>query len=370
LSIRVRDIQEALDAWAPRSIAWERDNCGLQCGDLNMAVRGILVCLDITEGVVRDALRRRANLIVSHHPLLFHPLRSVTPATHVGRALTTLMQKNVSALSVHTNLDAAPGGTSFALARSLGVQNPETLEPGQNLQVKLATFVPAPEADRVATALCDAGAGIIGNYEQCSFRTEGTGTFWGNEDSSPAVGKRGRLERVEEVRLEMVVDRHRLPNVVDALRQAHPYEEPAYDVIPLENVHTKFGMGAIGNLPRTYTLAMFLRRVRRVLGIKTLRYTGNLQSIVSRIAVCGGSGSSMIERAIARRADALVTADISFHRFQDAAGRIALVDAGHHETEYPVLEVLAGRLRDACRAHGARTPVAVSGVRTNPVAYV
>jgi dinuclear metal center YbgI/SA1388 family protein len=366
----VRDIQQALDAWAPRKIAWERDNCGLQCGDLDMTVRGILVCLDITEGVVRDALRRRANLIVSHHPLLFHPLTSITPATHVGRALTALLQKNVSALSVHTNLDAAPEGTSIALARTLGVKNPEILDPGHNLQVKLVTFVPAPDADRVASALSNAGAGIIGNYEQCSFRTVGTGTFRGNEASTPAVGQRGTLERVPEVRLEMVVDRHLLAGVVEALLGAHPYEEPAYDLIPLENTHRKFGMGAIGDLPRPLTLGGFLRLVRRALGIKTLRYTGDLQCKVFRIAVCGGSGSSLIERAIAQRADAFVTADISFHRFQDAAGRIALVDAGHHETEYPVLEVLAGKLRDACRARRAGTPVAVSGVRTNPVAYV
>jgi dinuclear metal center YbgI/SA1388 family protein len=370
VSIRVRDIQQALDAWAPRSIAWERDNCGLQCGDLDMAVRGILVCLDITEGVVQDALRRRANLIVSHHPLLFHPLSSVTPATYVGRALSALIRKNVSALSIHTNLDAAPEGTSFALARALGVTSPETLDPGHDLLMKLVTFVPTADVERVATALCDAGAGVIGNYEQCSFRTDGTGTFWGNDAASPTVGRRGKLERVAETRLEMVVDRHRLAAVVDALRNAHPYEEPAYDLVPLENAHRRFGMGAIGDLSHPVTFAGFLRRVRRALEIKMLRYTGDLQRKVGRIAVCGGSGSSMMEHAIAQRADVFVTADISFHRFQDAAGRIALVDAGHHETEFPVLAVLAGRLRDACRVHGGKTPVAVSGVRTNPVAYV
>jgi dinuclear metal center YbgI/SA1388 family protein len=370
VSVKVKDIQEAIERWAPRSIAWERDNTGLQCGNPDMPVRGVLVCLDITEDIVRDALRRKSNLIISHHPLLFHPLSSVTPSTHIGRTVTTLVKKDIAALAVHTNLDAAPDGTSHALARTLGVEHPETLEPGERLQVKLTTFVPAADADRVASALGDAGAGVIGKYRHCSFRAEGTGTFLGDADAHPAVGHAGVLEHVPEVRLEMVVDRHIVPSVIGALLQSHPYEEPAYDLVPMENSHRTFGMGAIGDLSRPVSLAGFLRRVQTTLGAGALRYTGEPDKQIRRVAVCGGSGSNLISLAIARKADVFVTADVSFHRFQDAAGRIALVDAGHHETEFPVLTVLAGKVREACREHGAPTPVAVSAVRTNPIAYV
>ena len=368
--MRVRDIEHVLEEWAPRTAAWKEDNVGIQCGNPDMLVRGILICLDITEGVVRDALRRRSNLIVSHHPLLYRPLASVTPATHTGRTVIALIQKEIAAIAAHTNLDAAPGGTSYALARVLGVRHPETLDRSLRLLVKLVTFVPAADVDRVARAMTDAGAGVIGNYSQCSFRTEGIGTFQGNADSSPAVGHRGVVERVTEVRLEMIVDRDRLPAVLDAMRSAHPYEEAAYDVYPIENAHQRFGMGAIGDLARPTTLAAFLRRVRRALGTGSLRFTGDPHKRVVRVAVCGGSGSKLIDHAIARQADVFVTADVSFHRFQDAMGRIALVDAGHHETEYPVLTTLAGKIRESCRTREGRTPVAVSAVRTNPVAYV
>jgi hypothetical protein len=252
----------------------------------------------------------------------------------------------------------------------LGVRHPEPLDRSLRLLVKLVTFVPTADVDRVARAMTNAGAGVIGNYTQCSFRSEGTGTFQGNADSSPAIGHRDIVERVTEVRLEMIVDRDRLPVVVDAMRSAHPYEEVAYDVYPIENAHQRFGMGAIGDLARPTTLAAFLRRVRSTLGTGSLRFTGDPHQHVVRVAVCGGSGSKLIEHAIARLADVFVTADVSFHRFQDAVGRIALVDAGHHETEYPVLTPLAGKIREACRTRGARTPVAVSAVRTNPIAYV
>ena len=368
--MRVRDIEDTLDRWAPHMAASKNDNVGLQCGDPGMAVRGILVCLDITEDIVKDALRRRSNLIVSHHPLLYRPLTSLTPATHTARTLTALVQKRVAAIAAHTNLDSAPDGTSYALARSLGISDPEVLDRSAHLQVKLVTFVPGTDVDRVAAAMAEAGAGQIGNYEQCSFRSAGTGTFRGNAESSPAVGRREALEHVSEVRLEMIVDRDRLTAVKDALQRTHPYEEVAFDVYPIENRHPRFGMGAIGTLPRAVSLAAFLRRTRRALGTGALRFTGDPQQMVTRVAVCGGSGSGLIEQAIAHRADVLVTADIPFHRFQDAAGRIALVDAGHHETEFPVLETIAGTLREACRQRGDRIPVAVSAVHTNPVVYV
>jgi dinuclear metal center YbgI/SA1388 family protein len=370
MSVRVHDIQHALDAWAPRSAAWERDNVGIQCGNPAMTVRGILICLDITEDVVRDALRRSSNLIVSHHPLLYRPLSSVTPATQTGRIVSALLQKHIAAIAVHTNLDAAPEGTSWALARVLGVPDPQVMDSSSRLLVKVVVFVPAAATDRVAHAMTDAGAGSIGNYQECTFRSNGIGTFRGNADSRPAVGRRGVLERVDEVRLEMLVRRDLLRAVTDAMCRAHPYEAVAYDIVPIENAHPLFGMGAIGDLPRPVTLTTFLRRIRKSLGTGTLRFSGDPHRKIARIAVCGGSGSKLLENSINRHADVFVTADIPFHTFQQAAGRIALVDAGHHETEYPVLATIAGKIREACRMRGERTPVAVSAVRTNPIAYV
>jgi dinuclear metal center YbgI/SA1388 family protein len=366
----VAEIHRFFERWAPREIAWERDNPGLQVGDPTARVRGILLALDATERVVAEAARRKANLLVTHHPLLFRPMRTVTTGDTQGRIVRSLLRSGVHLYSAHTNLDFTRGGTSFALGDRLGLRSMEFLTTPYRLSAKVVTFGPAADVPAIAAAMSAAGAGTIANYDSCSFRTPGTGTFRGNRSSRPAVGKRGRMEQVQEVRLEMIAARRDLERVIAALKQAHPYEEPAYDVYPLENVSTAYGMGVLGTLPHSTPLRSFLASVKKRLGCGALRWTGTAGMRVRTVALCGGGGSELLDEAVRRGADVFVTADVSYHRFHDAAGRIALVDAGHFETEYPVLATVAARLRETLR--GERTPVPVLMARSsiNPVAYM
>ena len=353
-----------MEAWAPPDIAWERDNVGLQAGD--PASR---VALDVTEAVVAEAVRRSANLIVSHHPLFFTPLKSVTTGTARERCLAALLRHRVALFSAHTNLDFTRGGTSFALARTLGVEAGEFLRKPYRLQNKIVTYVPPSHADAVASAMADAGAGIIGRYDRCSFRGEGHGTFRGGEDSHPALGRRGVEERVQEVRLEMVAPRRAVESVVRAMIGADPYEEVAYDVYALENTSPGYGMGAIGTLRRSVPLGRFLSDARRALNSPGLRWCGDPRRSVRRVAVCGGSGSDLLDDAVAAGADVFVTADVRYHAYHEAAGRIALVDGGHFETEFPVVAAIVERLRREMRGAGERVAVRAVRQSTNPVRW-
>ncbi len=364
--LTVHSVHRAIEEWAPRDIAWEKDNIGILVGNPEDEVRGIVVALDCTEAVIRETIQHKANLLITHHPLLFKPLRSVTSGTSTGRCVQLLTRGGINLIGAHTNIDFTSGGTSFALAEKLGLRDIDFLDASYELDRKIVTFVPADSAEQVANAMSDAGAGRIGNYEQCSFRSDGTGTFMGNNNTKPARGKKLRREQIEEVRLEMILKRRDTEKILQALRQSHPYEEPAYDMYPLGNISREYGMGAIGHLPRKTTLASFLSMVRRQLSAKAVRFSGSAKT-VQRIAVCGGSGSQLLEKAIQRRADVFVTADVSYHTFHDALGRIVLVDAGHYETELPVVPVLASTLQRHCINRGAAIPVRVARSSTNPM---
>jgi dinuclear metal center YbgI/SA1388 family protein len=365
--VAVRTIQEILERWAPPEIAWERDNVGLQVGDPDMRVRSVLVALDCTEGIVAEAARRRANLIVTHHPLLFRAPRALTTGSGEGRCVQSLVRNRIALYSAHTNLDFTRGGTSFALASALGLEKQAFLRRSYKLHNKIVTFVPPAHVDAVVGAMSAAGAGVIGEYDHCSFRTEGTGTFRGNERSQPSLGRRGVLEHVREIRVEMSVPHRALEDVVRALKTAHPYEEVAYDIYPLENLERDYGMGVVGTLPRSVPLSGFLRTVRKALGARTLRWTGAPNRVVRRVAVCGGSGSELLSDAVASGAEVFVTADVRYHSFHEAAGRIAIVDAGHYETEFPVIASVVDRLRRDEAVRRARTPIRAAALSTNPV---
>jgi len=365
----VRDIENILLTWAPKEIAWEHDTVGVQCGSSRDRVRGVLVCLDATRAVAAQASRRRADLIVSHHPPLFRPLTSLTPDSRAGALMRELVERRIALIAMHTNLDFARGGTSFALAGALGLVHPEFLSMPYRLQQKVVTYVPRAHADRVAAAMAAEGAGGIGNYDNCSFRTVGTGTFRGNQASRPRVGQPGRIEHVEEVRLEMIAPQHLVDRVVRAMKRAHPYEEVAYDVYALQNRSADYGMGVIGTLERPVRLAAFLGRVRRALAIPHLRHTGDPRRLVRRVAVCGGSGADLLETAIGRSADVFVTADVKYHHFQESEGRIALVDAGHYETEVPVVGAVVRYLRREVARRGSTLRVTATSIVTHKIQY-
>ncbi len=368
--LTVRDIAGIIEEWAPREIAWERDNVGLQVGAPGAGVKAILVSLDVDETTVREAVRRRADLIVSHHPLIFRPLNSLSAGDSTARTLAGLLKAGISLYSAHTNLDFARGGTSFAIGHALKLREIDFLVRNYQVGRKIVTYVPAGEAETVANAMADAGAGVIGNYDHCSFRSEGTGTFRGNEYTKPSVGTRGTLEHVREVRLEMITETRQVAAVVSALRNSHPYEEVACDVYPIENRSEKYGMGIIGALPRAMQLKAVLGMVKQALKARSLRYTGDLLKSVRRVAACGGSGSELIDAAVSHGADVFITADIKYHTFRDAAGRIALIDAGHFETENPVIPVLVAHLKHQIQRKGHAIPVYAARTSKNPIRYV
>jgi dinuclear metal center YbgI/SA1388 family protein len=358
-----------IESWAPPAIAWEKDNVGLQAGSPGSRVRKVLVCLDVTPAVVDEAVSRRADLIISHHPLIFAPLRRIDAGTPVGKMIETLGRRRIGVYAAHTNLDFTTRGVSHTLAGRLGLKNVAPLSPLRGRERKIVVFVPPTHAGGVMQAMAEAGAGEIGRYESCSFTTDGTGSFHPGKGSKPFIGAKGRFERVGETRLEMVCPEWRVDAAVDAMRSAHPYDEVAFDVYRLENASREYGMGSIGDLPAPLGTRAFLRMVALRLRAKGVRHSGPPARTIRRVAVCGGSGSELLGDAMRSGADAFVTADVRYHAFQEAPGSILLVDAGHYETEHPAAGTLAKFLRAHPRVSKERVAVIESNNGINPVNY-
>ncbi|MCX6144050.1 MAG: Nif3-like dinuclear metal center hexameric protein [Ignavibacteriales bacterium] len=365
--MNLADVEIFFEEWTPRWTAWERDNVGIQIGRRSRKVANLLIALDATPEIIEEAVTRKTDLIVTHHPLLFRPPSSISDSDYVGAMVLSLAEKRIALFSAHTNLDSATGGVSYTLAQALGIAKPAFLVPLKDTLVKIVVFVPEQHVDAVAAAMASSGAGIIGEYQSCSFRMTGKGTFRGSAHSTPALGKPLRLEEVPEIRLEMMVPRPRVTAVVAAMKSAHPYEEVAYDLYTLENGNPNVGMGAIGELSKPMTLGAFLSRVKRTLRANSIRFSGSMSQTVKRVAVCGGSGSELLENAIRDKADVFVTADVRYHGFHSASGRIALVDAGHYETEHIVLNSIAERLRSWAKARNEKLVVTISKQSTNPI---
>ncbi len=361
--MKVRDLVDHLNKLAPEEYAEPWDNVGLQVGDEEAEVENVLVALNVNDQVIDEALGRRANLIVSHHPLIFHPLSRIDQKKPVGRWITRLLSSGINLYVAHTNLDVVEGGVSAALAEALDLQDVKPLTYiSLPSHVKLVTFVPWENVDQVREALCDLGAGRIGNYKSCSFQIAGEGTFQPLPGSSPHIGEVGRLERVQETRLEILVDKQLLQPVIDKLKEVHPYEEPAYDIYPVEE--RVAGLGRIGRLPRTLTLKELAETCRQRLGARGLRYLGDAGRKINMVSVCGGSGEDVIEAA-SQKSDALVTGDIKYHAAMKALDLgLHVIDAGHAATETVVLPRLASYLRE--RLEGSDVEVALSAAETNP----
>lgn len=363
----VFDVQRIMEEWAPTWTAWERDNVGLQLGHREQQVSRIMIALEITDGIVDEAIKKKIDLILTHHPPLFHALSSVTDADKTGKNILELARNEIAVYSAHTNLDFARNGVSFALAEMLGLQHIEFLSPLEAKLSKIVVFVPSTHVEQVAEEMFNSGAGTIGDYDSCSFRVEGMGTFKGTEASHPYVGRKQSLERIKEVRLEIIAPTASLSLVVGAMKRVHPYEEVSYDVYPLSTPSANYGVGAIGTLDHELTLHSFLRGCKQSLRAQSIRYTGNGQQKVRRIAVCGGSGSDLLEKAIRAKADVFVTADVRYHSFHEAIGRVALVDAGHWETEHCILEPVRRRLKDAARRLNQKVSITLAQTSTNPI---
>jgi len=356
-----------IENWAPKSIAWEKDNVGLQVGSLSRNVKNILLCLDVNEKVVDEAVQKKCDLIISHHPLLFSPVKKIdVEKDRRSRIIEKLIKKNITLYSAHTNLDFTKAGVSYQLAGKLGLINQNFLQPLSSNQNKLIVFVPNNFADKVAEAMHNTGAGIIGEYSHCSFRTTGTGTFKGSEKSKPSIGIKGNVELVDEVKIEVIVNSFDLKKVISEMKKVHPYEEVAYDVYPVLNENPNYGIGVIGELKKEMQEKDFLNLVSRTLGIKNFRFAKGNSVKIKRVAVCGGSGSDLLDTAIRNKADAFVTADVKYHTFQEAEDNILLVDAGHFETEIHSLDEIKNRIE---KSFEEKIKVYKYSGSTNPVVF-
>ena len=367
----IRDVAQTLEAWAPPGSAQSYDNVGLQVGDASRSVERAVVALDCTPEVVEEAKNKNATLILTHHPLLFQPLDQITADDYESSLALRLAEAGIALYSIHTNLDAAPGGVSFALAERLGLSNVSFLDGMEEALYKLVVFVPSDHFDTVHQAMADAGAGEIGDYEACAFTTDGTGYFKPGEGANPFIGKAGgELESADEVKLEMEVARWELGRVLGALDDAHPYEEVAYDVYPVDQKYQQAGLGAVGELDNPMPLDNFLARVADRLDADGLRYVGAPSSTVERVAVCGGAGSDFVGKALGAGADAYVTADVKYHEFfnvldTDGQPQMAFIDAGHYETEALTEQLLCNYLGERFpNVDWQRTEARTSPMRT------
>mgnify|MGYP006282823789 CR=1 FL=1 len=335
----IADITTALEAWAPPGSAQDYDNVGLQVGNADRDVTSAVLALDATPKVLEEARAHNAELVVTHHPLLFQPLDGVTADGYVSNLALQFAEAGIGLYSIHTNLDAAPDGVSFALANRLGLSDVGFLDGFEDTLYKLAVFVPEQAFEEVREALADVGAGQIGDYEACAFSTEGTGFFKPGADTDPHIGTAGGdVEAAAERKLEVEVARWNLGTVMAALQEAHPYEEVAYDLYPVTQKNSRAGLGALGHLDAPMPLSAFLNRVATRLDAGSLRYAGNPDATVERVAVCGGAGSDFIGTARSAEADAYLTADVKYHEFfdvldTDGTPQMALIDPGHYETE-------------------------------------
>ncbi len=369
--LRHADLITFLETEIPPGLSESWDNCGLQVGSRRYPLQGVLCCLDITAEVIDEALECGANFIFSHHPLLFKPLARIDLDVFPGNLISRAVAAGITLFSAHTNLDSVTGGVNDHLAQLLGIKNCLPLLPYVGKNCKLVTFVPVAVADRVAEALFAAGAGKIGNapYRDCSFRTLGTGTFYPEKGSRPQIGEIGKINFVDEIRLETIVLESTLPSVLMALRKAHPYEVPAYDIYPVSLSDSSCGAGRVGVLDKPIAIKDFALFVKEKLRGSAVRLIGeNLKERVQKIALCGGSGFSLYDAARISGADLFITGDLKYHdaRAVLESEQIPVLDAGHFLTERPVLEACAAWCRELIAAADADVKVTISTVEQEP----
>ena len=346
--MKIRQIIEVMEKLAPPGFAEEWDRIGLQIGDAEADAQKVVVALTPSLDVLNQATACGAEIVISHHPLIFKPLTSLTGSTPAERLAAGFVKADVALFAAHTNLDNAPGGINDSLAECLGLTNIQPLAASRAPMKKVVVFVPEENLEQVAAAMCAAGAGRIGAYRDCTFRVKGTGTFTPMAHADPHIGRRGKLERVAEVRLESIVPAEDVAGVAAAIRESHPYEEPAFDIYPLENRRVEGGPGRWGMLERPVKASDFIAEVSEKLGARGIRYVGDAGRQVSKVAVCGGAGADLYQDALGHGCQAYVTGDVKYHTFLDAGDDgLILIDAGHAETELPGVRVLHERLSGA-----------------------
>ncbi|MBU0488850.1 MAG: Nif3-like dinuclear metal center hexameric protein [Bacteroidetes bacterium] len=363
---QISELAKFLDQQVPLALQEDYDNCGLITGEGNTELTAVLLTVDLTEKTIDEAIEKKCNLIISHHPPFLSGLKRFTGKQGPGKLITMLIRKDIALYVMHTNLDAFGKGVSYYLAHKMSLTDIRVLSPKMELLAKIVTFCPASHAEKVRSALFNAGAGFIGNYDECSYSLKGEGTFRAGMGANPFVGAKNKRHTEPEVRIETIFPRYIERSVIKSLCEAHPYEEPAYDIYYLANEWPTAGFGAIGNLPEPQSARAFLESVKKKLNLQHIRYSSLPRKKLKRVAVCGGSGGILIQDAIRAGADIFLTADIKYHSFFETSETFAIADIGHYESE----QFSTQSIFDIIQKKFSTFAVRFTRHNTNPVHYM
>lgn len=362
----IRDIIKAVEDFAPLSLQESYDNSGVQVGDIYCEATGVLIAIDITEALIDEAINKKCNLVIAHHPLIFKGIKRLTGNSYIERCVWKAIKNDIVLYAAHTNLDNARDGVSYRMAQKLGLKNIRILAPQEGKLLKLVTFVPLSKAEQVRLALFGAGAGHIDKYSECSFNVLGEGTFKAGENTNPYVGEIGQQHMEVEVRIEVILTQSLVSPVIKALKDTHPYEVPAYDIIALQNVDESNGCGVIGELPHPTSALHFLQTVKQVFHVPCIKYSPLHQEQIKSIALCGGSGAFLYPQAMGAGADLFITGEIKYHDFFVHENRMIFAEIGHYESEQFTKELIY----DIIREKFSNFAVHLAEVKTNPINYI
>ena len=363
--MKIKELTAFLEQKYPLGSQADFDNCGLLAGNADAEITGVLVSLDCTEEIIEEALEKGANVIVSHHPIVFKGLKKITGKNYVERTLIKAIRNDIALYALHTNLDHHQAGVNAEIAAKLELENTRILDPIEQSLFKLCVFVPQDHVSQVERAMFQAGAGKIGNYAECSFTMEGIGGFLPLEGADPFEGKIGSRSKAQEVKVEVLVNKHKLLPVLQAMTEAHPYEEVAHDVIPLFNGNQDEGSGMTGELKAPMDTLTFLAKIKQLFHCGVIRHTEIVHQKVQRVALCGGSGSFLLSKAIAAKADIFITADFKYHEFFDAEDKLIIADIGHYESEQFTINLIHREISN----NFTKFAVHLTGINTNPINY-
>lgn len=363
--MKIKDITGILEEFAPLSYQEDYDNAGLIVGDPEKEIYSALLCIDITDAIITEALKKGVQLIISHHPIIFSGLKKLNGKNLVERCVIKAIKNDIALYACHTNIDSMYAGVNAKICEKLNVKSTKILQPAKNQLKKLVTFIPVDHLEKVREAIFEAGAGQIGEYDSCSYNLLGTGTFRGSEKTNPFVGEKGKLHLEQEIRFETIFPKTIQSKVLQALLSVHPYEEVAYDIYSLDNEFDQVGMGMIGELENPINPVDFLKRVKEVFNAKVIRHTKIIQENIQKVAVCGGSGSFLLNRAKALGADIFITGDVKYHQFFEADNKIIFADIGHFESEQFTLEIFY----DLIIKKFPKFALYLTEVNTNPINY-
>ncbi len=363
--LTIGNICSVFERFAPLSLQEDYDNSGLILGDKSRECTGVMFCLDVTEEVVAQSAKQGCNLIIAHHPLIFNGLKKVSSSTAQGRTLINAIKQDLAVYACHTNIDNVLDGVNGKMADKLGLINRKILLPKAATLKKLVVFVPSAHSEKVEAALFEAGAGNVGNYSECSFVSEGTGSFLPGEQANPFMGAKGSRHSELEKKIEVIFPSWIQGSLIDSMRKSHPYEEIAYEVYKMENMNDRFGSGLLGELKEPITEDQLLARLKNDFKVPVVRHSPLLNRKVSKIAICGGAGAFLIRQAKIMGADVLVTADLKYHDFFEAENQLVLADIGHFESEQYTIELFM----DIFKENFPTFAHLKNHISTNPVNY-